>query len=408
MASGDPWYSRVVGRRPATGDVRESVVRVTTAVTAVTTEVTTLSPETWRCDDVRYRPGGIYENEVWHGPRWQTPPAEVGHSGSSQWREGLQPAVTWNSEVWSGNWSPAYDDWYKEAWTGPTEAVVADAVGQMTWQRGAATAVPAWHPQQVIATGVEGRVTKNDLNRARGLPVWSKRKEATDAALMSRVANFYKSREEAFRLVWAGTNGQVDFITWRANNCSTASYEAHWQERQANEPNATLFKLEPGLISWVGRTMYTRFFSCGGGSSALVEQARRNTLRRSGSMVFNTGDLLYLTTLETQLAACTKWDPPPTIRSESELLQLTIESHSCDDSSFQPDPFKDMPVVTQANFASTLVATIVDANEESAAAAASQVAWDRSIKLLDEAEVEEWRKYGRRLFSQPGSKFLFF
>ena len=77
------------------------------------------------------------------------------------------------------------------------------------------------------------------------------------------------------------------------------------------------------------------------------------------------------------------------------MLQLTRESHFCDDSSIQPDPFKNLPVVTQANFAATLVATIVDADEESAAAAASQVAWDR--------RMEECNKDGRRLFSQPGS-----
>ena len=140
----------------------------------------------------------------------------------------------------------------------------------------------------------------------------------------------------------------------------------------------------------------------------MVDQAQRKTMRRGGGMVVSKGHLLYWKTLETQLAACSKEDASPTIRTDSELLQLTRESHSCDDSSIQPDPFKNLPVVTQANFAATLVTTIVDADEVSAAAAASQVAWDRSIKILDRAEVEEWRKSGRRLFSQPGSKFLFF
>ena len=106
-------------------------------------------------------------------------------------------------------------------------------------------------------------------------------------------------------------------------------------------------------------------------------------------MVVTKGHLLYLKTVETQLAACTKGDAAPTIRSDSELLQLTRESHSCDDSSIQPDPFKNLPVVTQATLAATLVTTIVDADEVSAAAAASQVAWDRSIEYWTKPK---WRR----------------
>ena len=140
----------------------------------------------------------------------------------------------------------------------------------------------------------------------------------------------------------------------------------------------------------------------------MVDQAERETMRRGGGMVVSKGHLFYWKTLETQLADCSKEDASPTIRTDSELLQLTRESHSCDDSSIQPDPFENLPVVTQATLGATLVTAIVNADEVSAAAAASQVAWDRSIELLDEAEVEESLKSGRRLFSQPGSKFLFF
>ena len=146
-------------------------------------------------------------------------------------------------------------------------------------------------------------------------------------------------------------------------------------------------------------TYVHQIFSAGlGETSDLVAQAQAKTLRRGGSIVVTKANLLYLKTVDTQLAACTEGDdssPCSITRSDSELLQLTNVSHSCDDSSNQEDPFTHLPLVTEATLAASLMTTLVDAEKVSAAAAASQVAWDR--------RMEECNKYGRRLFSQPGS-----